>query len=170
MGPYNYCLNNPVVFLDDDGKEVDVLIDGNKITFTSTVFVYGDNAKQLAANFQSDFDSFAQKALKDRTYKQLDKDGNLIKEWSVEFKMNFVESTKEDYDRITNATNESSGDNMLIVKNETGRAEAGKRGDNYKASPYTTIPSPYYPNATLNISTGDKSTGTSHGCIQETAE
>ncbi len=159
MSPYNYCLNNPVIYKDDDGNEVEVTIQGNKIIFSSTVYIYGENSNQLANDFQKAFDDFAQKALQDRVYKEVDKEGNLMKEWDVEIKMVFNEATQEDFDRITNATNELSGENLLIVKNEIGRAEAGKHGINYKASPYKEIPSPYYPNQTFKQSTGDRSTG-----------
>jgi hypothetical protein len=48
--PYTYTLNNPVIYVDPDGRDALIAIKGNTITVSTTIYIYGSGATQATAN------------------------------------------------------------------------------------------------------------------------
>ena len=44
MTPYNYCANNPVMFVDPEGRDAQVTVTDSTITITSVIYIYGELA------------------------------------------------------------------------------------------------------------------------------
>ena len=129
--PYNYAMNSPLKLKDDDGEDVIVTISGNSITFSSTIYVTGPGATDVAKNANTSFDNFSKSALQNRTYK--DAEGKI---YNVQIKMNYVavnpDDPKEDpakvaaYNSTKNDKVGGSGNNIIQTTADSKlRANAG---------------------------------------------
>jgi hypothetical protein len=50
ISPYVFCLNNPLIYTDPDGKDAIISIKGNVITVSTTIFIFGKDATASAAS------------------------------------------------------------------------------------------------------------------------
>ncbi|MDB5250687.1 MAG: repeat protein [Segetibacter sp.] len=139
--PYNFVMNSPLKLKDENGKDVSVSIDGNSIVFTSTIYITGPGASDVATNANKTYTEFSKAALQNRTYK--DTEGKV---YNVQIQMNFVsvDPTKPDdpnlaaYNKTINAKVGESGNNVLEITTDQNkllnqnRANAGHpAGKNY---------------------------------------
>ena len=46
MSPYAYCVNNPVILVDPDGRDGVIIIKGTQITIKADVYLYGEGATE----------------------------------------------------------------------------------------------------------------------------
>ena len=55
VSPYAWCLNNPVMYRDPDGRDAVIAIKGNQITVSANVYLYGAGATNaVMSQYQSD--------------------------------------------------------------------------------------------------------------------
>jgi hypothetical protein len=108
MSPYIFTANNPVIYVDYDGKDFILKIEGNKMTISATYYIENDEKmiKQVN-NAISYINSHSDK------FKFTDKDGNIY-----DIKFNLKSEIKETEDEAESAA--LSDDSGNFIKDDGG--------------------------------------------------
>jgi RHS repeat-associated protein len=119
--PYAYAMNSTLKLKDIDGKDVGVTIIGNTISFSSTVFVTGPGASDIAGKANTAFNTLNTSALTGRTYTTAEG-----KCYEVQFQVHFVsvdpknpkDPNYETYQQTLKAKVGTNGNNIIETENK----------------------------------------------------
>ena len=123
VSPYVFCLNNPIIYKDPDGKDAIITIKGNVITVSTTIYIYGKDATASAASSiqQSIINNWAKQSNgKDWTYTDPKTKQVYTVQMDVSVKL-YKGKEKQDPMIIPNAWNPSIRDNYIEVDNTVSR-------------------------------------------------
>jgi RHS repeat-associated protein len=123
--PYCYTINNPINYVDPNGKDVRISVNQDKngnwtITLSSTVYVMGYDAEKRTSQY-NDYLKANPNLLTNTTK---DKDGTTT---TINLDFNYEYVKPEDEDKVTSRINNKdtrNGDNLLVLTDDEHRSDA----------------------------------------------